>query len=97
MQNQEIPKPTRQVAARVEELLREQLMESGVDPRRLTPEQIAKDMLCTLAPDGSMTYAWQGTPILHITPERRERDGERSVLWRMFTKDDMPPVPEAKQ
>lgn len=90
MPNQEIPKPNRHVAARVEELLREQLRELGVNPSKLRPEQIAKDMLCALSPDGSMTYAWQGTPILHVTPERKEHDGESSVLWRMFTKDDLP-------
>ncbi|MGN1037863.1 MAG: hypothetical protein ACI4P0_00535 [Mailhella sp.] len=85
------PKPNLQVAARVEELLKEQLEEKGVNPRSLRPEEIAARMTCHIAPDNSMTYAWDGDPILYVTPEKREHDGEPSVLWRMFTKDDMPP------
>ena len=89
---EDAPKPNLQVAARVEELLREQLEEMGVNPRKLAPEEIAAGMTCHLAPDGSMTYFWKEEPILHVTPEKRERDGETSVLWRMFTKDDLPPT-----
>ena len=81
-------RPTPQVAARVEELLREQLGERGVAVSRLTPAEITQNMNCALAPDGSMTYYWKEEPILHIKPERRHRDGEDSVLWRMFTRDD---------
>lgn len=84
------PKPNLQVAARVEELLREQLEELGVNPRALAPEDIAAQMHCHIAPDNSMTYLWKGTPILYVTPEKRQRNGEDSVLWRMFTKDDLP-------
>ena len=89
-QTNDIPRPNLQVAARVEELLREQLEELGVNPRKLAPEEIAANMHCHLAPDGSMTYLWKGNPMLHITPEKLvDENGEESVLWRMFTKDDM--------
>ena len=84
------PRPNLQVAARVEELLREQLEELGVNPRKLEPEEIATNMHCHLAPDGSMTYLWKGEPMLHITPEKLvDESGAESVLWRMFTKDDI--------
>ena len=51
-------------------------------------------MTCHIAPDNSMTYLWKNEPILHVTPEKREQDGETSVLWRMFTKDDIPSFPD---
>ena len=90
MSNQDAPRPNLQVAARVEELLREQLEELGVNPRKLPPEEIAANMHCHLAPDGSMTYLWKGEPILHVTPEKLvDEHGEESVLWRMFTQDDI--------
>ncbi len=88
--SEDAPRPNLQVAARVEELLREQLEEMGVNPRKLAPEEIAANMTCHIAPDNSMTYLWKNEPILHIMPEKREHDGESSVLWRMFTRDDMP-------
>ena len=90
------PRPNLQVAARVEELLREQLEEIGVNPRSLTPEEIASYMHCHIAPDNSMTYLWKGEPILYVTPETKTRDGEESVLWRMFTRDDMPDLPHSE-
>lgn len=90
-QSEDAPKPNLQVAARVEELLREQLEERGINPRTLPPEDIAANMKCYIAPDNSMTYHWKDEPILYVTPERREKDGERSVYWHMFTRDDMPP------
>ena len=94
MPNQDIPRPNLQVAARVEELLREQLEELGVNPRKLAPEEIAASMHCHLAPNGSMTYIWKGEPMLHITPEKLvDENGEESVLWRMFTKDDLAESP----
>lgn len=86
----EAPRPNLQVAARVEELLREQLEELGVNPRKLAPEEIAANMHCHLAPDGSMTYLWKGEPMLHVTPQKLvDENGGESVLWRMFTKDDL--------
>ena len=88
--SEDAPRPNLQVAARVEELLREQLEEMGVNPRKLAPEEIAANMTCHIAPDNGMTYLWKNEPILHIMPEKREHDGESSVLWRMFTRDDMP-------
>ena len=92
MQNsqEQAPRPNLQVAARMEELLREQLEELGVNPRKLAPETIAANMHCHLAPDGSMTYLWKGEPMLHVMPEKLvDENGEESVLWRMFTKDDI--------
>ncbi|MBP3730417.1 MAG: hypothetical protein J6I40_02970 [Mailhella sp.] len=89
LQSTQPPKPNRHVAARIEELLREQLSERGVAVSELSPADIATGMQCALSPDGSMTYYWQGAPILYVTPEPREIDGESSVLWRMFTKDDL--------
>lgn len=88
--SESVPRPNLQVAARVEELLREQLEERGINPRALAPEDIAAHMHCHLAPDGSMTYLWKGDPILYVTPEKKLRNGETSVLWRMFTRDDEP-------
>ena len=93
-QCEDAPKPNLQVAARVEELLREQLEERGINPRTLPPEDIAANMKCYIAPDNSMTYLWKNEPSLYVTPEKREQDGETSVLWRMFTKDDMPSSPD---
>jgi hypothetical protein len=88
--HEQAPRPNLQVAARVEELLREQLEELGVNPRKLAPEEIAANMHCHLAPNGSMTYIWKGEPMLHVTPEKLvDENGEESVLWRMFTKDDL--------
>ncbi len=83
------PRPDKRVAARIEDLLREQLAERGVSVSGLSPSDIATGMTCALAPDGSMTYYWENEPILFVRPEHRERDGERSVLWRMFTRDDL--------
>ena len=68
-QNAPAPRPNLQVAARVEELLREQLEELGVNPRTLAPEDIAANMHCHLAPNGSMTYLWKNEPMLYVTPE----------------------------
>ena len=88
--NEQAPRPNLQVAARVEELLREQLEELGVNPRKLAPEDIAAHMHCHLAPTGSMTYLWKGEALLYITPEKLvDENGAESVLWRMFTKDDL--------
>ena len=51
--------------------------------------EISRGMECRIAPDNSMTYFWKGEAILHVTPEVRAD----SVLWRMFTRDDMPDMP----
>jgi hypothetical protein len=93
MSDTDAPRPNRQVAARVEELLHEQLEEKGINPRTLAPEDIAANMHCHIAPDNSLTYFWNNDPILYVTPEKHEQDGEISVLWRMFTKDDIPSSP----
>ena len=92
---EQAPRPNLQVAARVEELLREQLEELGVNPRKLAPEEIAANMHCHLAPNGSMTYLWKGKPMLYVTPEKLvDENGAESVLWRMFTKDDLADAPD---
>lgn len=78
------PKPNADVARRVEELLREQLGEIGVNAARLEPHEIAAGMACNVGPDNSMTYFWRGEPLLRIVPE--QSDG--GVAWRMFTRDD---------
>lgn len=90
-------RPDARVAARVEELLREQLEELGVNPSALSPQDIMEGMHCGLAPDQSMTYAWKGRPILHVRPEIKDGPDGRSVLWRMFTADDQDPGPEGER
>lgn len=77
-------RPTPAVAARVEELLREELLALGEHPARLAPDQIAAHMVCEVQDDYSLTYIWKGTPILHARPEA-DADG---VTWRMFTRED---------
>lgn len=79
------PRPNAQVAKRIEELLHEQLYEMGINAKKLSPNEIAKSMKCHVAPDNSMTYYWNNCAILDIVPE--PHDG--SIIWRMFTKDDM--------
>lgn len=81
-------RPNAQVARRIEELLREQLGEMGVNPASLEPHEITTHMLCRVEDDNSMTYLWKGTPLLYVTPEPAQRGEERSVVWRMFTRDD---------
>ena len=80
-----IPGPNAQVAQRIEELLKEQLYELGIDVKKLNPEEIAQSMKCHVAPDKSMTYFWKNKPLLDVVPEVK---GD-SVAWRMFTKDDI--------
>ena len=82
---EDILKPTPEVAVRVEELLREQLFERGIKIIELAPEKIKKSMECHIAPDQSMTYFWDNEALLHVVPEKQDD----AVLWRMFTKDDL--------
>lgn len=56
------------VAARVEELLREQLLELGEDPASLAPHLIMQNMQCEVYPDESMVYIWKDIPILRVAP-----------------------------
>lgn len=80
-----IPYPTDAgVAARVEELLREQLQELGEELENLPPHLIQEHMHCEVFPDQSMIYAWKELPILRVVPERTAT----GVLWRMFTRDE---------
>lgn len=73
------------VAARVEELLREQLEELGENPGAIGAHDIAAHMRCEIWPDDTMIYIWKETPILRVSSEQHD-DG--SVTWRMFTRDD---------
>ncbi len=73
------------VAARVEELLREQLEELGETPSEMDAHAIAEHMRCEIWPDDTMIYVWKETPILRVSSEQHD-DG--SVTWRMFTRDD---------
>lgn len=83
------PYPTdKGVAARVEELLREQLLELGEDPQALQPHLIMQNMQCEVYPDDSMVYIWKETPILRVVPERTAT----GVMWRMFTRDEDEPI-----
>ena len=74
------------VARRVEELLREQLLELGEDPDTLAPHLIMQGMHCEVYPDKSMVYSWKDLPILRVVPEKTGN----GTLWRMFTRDDGP-------
>ena len=76
------------VAARVEELLREQLLELGEDPASLAPHLIMQNMQCEVYPDESMVYIWKDIPILRVAPERTNT----GVMWRMFTRDEGEPL-----
>lgn len=76
------------VSARVEELLREQLIELGEDPADIAPHLIMQNMQCEVYPDDSMVYIWKDIPLLRVVPERTES----GVLWRMFTRDDAEPL-----
>ena len=75
-------------AARVEELLREQLLELGEDPASLAPHLIMQNMQCEVYPDESMVYIWKDIPILRVAPERTDT----GVMWRMFTRDEGEPL-----
>lgn len=77
-------KPNTQVAMRIEELLREQLEELGVNIKNLTPDEISKNMKCHIGPDNSLSYFWKNRAILDVIPEQTEG----GTNWRMFTKED---------
>ena len=73
------------VAARVEELLREQLEELGENPSAIDAHEIAAHMRCEIWADDTMIYIWKETPILRVSSEQHDVG---SVTWRMFTRDD---------
>ncbi|UZP68991.1 hypothetical protein N1030_08500 [Desulfovibrio mangrovi] len=83
-------KMSQKVAARVEELLREQLEEMGVDISKLEPHVISESMRCDVYPDESMVYSWKETQLLRVVPEKDEEG--LVIRWRMFTKDDTEPM-----
>ena len=70
------------VAARVEELLREQLLELGEDPASLAPHLIMQNMQCEVYPDESMVYIWKDIPILRVVPEPATRVNRSSKKKR---------------
>ena len=76
------------VAARVEELLREQLLDLGEAPETLAPHLIMRNMQCEVYPDESLVYIWKDIPILRVVPEHTDT----GVMWRMFTRDGGDPV-----
>ena len=78
-------KPDKQIMHRVEELLREQLEELGIDIASLPPERIAESMHCAVYPSGLLCYSWQGRPLLDVEPEELS-DG--SLRWRFFTREN---------
>lgn len=80
-------KMSQSVAARVEDLLREQLSEMGIEVAKLEPHVIAENMKCDVFSDESMIYYWKGEPILRVEPESSD---DESTSWRMYTKDDLP-------
>lgn len=84
MKHATAPKPDLRVLRRVEELLREQLVELGDDPSLLPPHEISRHMHCAVHESGALSYAWKGTPILDVTPEAQP-DGK--ITWRLFTRD----------
>ena len=78
------PKPGLDVMRRVEELLREQLVELGEDPDRIKPHEFSEHMRCGVHPSGALSYVWKGTPVLDVDPELQEGG---IVRWRFFTRD----------
>jgi hypothetical protein len=72
----------RELVARIEELLREELVDLGEDVCNLKPEDYAQHMSCQVFSDESMIYAWKGMDVLRVVPEK-QADGV--VRWRMFT------------
>ncbi len=78
------PESTSPVAARIEELLREELELLGENVQELEPHEIVRHMQCEVYPDKSMVYAWRELPILRVVPEQTAN----GVNWRMFTRSD---------
>ena len=70
---------------RVEELLREQLDDLGIEIARLSPHEITSNMHCALYADGTLSYSWQGKPVLSVEPEEQ---GDGSVRWHFFTRPE---------
>ncbi len=78
------------IATRIEDLLREELQELGINPEALPPHEITAHMRCEVHPDKSMVYMWKEQPILRIVPEDT---GDGHTTWRMFTRDDTAAMP----
>lgn len=71
-----------ELVARIEELLREQLLELGEDIASLAPHEYAAHMHCRVFPDQTMIYTWKGVDILKVVPEALAGGG---TCWRMYT------------
>ena len=80
---------SKKVAARIEELLYEQLEELGEDPKNLSPHTISEYMHCEVYPDHSMVYSWKDFPILRVIPENTPT----GTRWRMFTREEATLLP----
>lgn len=76
-------RPPPELAQRIEELLREELLELGENPAQIEAHHIAANMRCALGPDNSMTYSWKDTEILRVFPDSTET----GLVWRMFTRE----------
>ena len=79
------PKPDMQTMQRVEALLREQLDDLGVDITRLPPHEITEHMHCAVYADGTLSYSWQGKPVLSVEPDAQD---EGSIHWRFYTRPE---------
>ncbi len=76
------PRPDGATLRKVEALLREHLEHLGEPPEMLEPHEITANMFCSIRPDGGLTYAWRGVPVLDAEPEEQP-DG--SFHWHFFT------------
>lgn len=83
-------KISKEVATRVEILLREQLEDMGINITTLPPHIISENMRCEIYPDESMVYSWKETQLLRLVPEKD--DTGTLLRWRMYTKDDTEPT-----
>lgn len=76
-------KPDLEVLQRVEELLRDELAERGIDVSKLQPHEISAAMSCGVHPDGALSYVWNNEPVLDALPEE-QADG--TVRWRLLAR-----------
>lgn len=79
------PKPDLQTMQRVEDFLRQELEELGVDITELLPHEITENMHCSVYPDGTLSYSWKERPLLNVEPEEKA-DGE--IRWRLYTRSE---------
>lgn len=77
-------KPNARVAQRIEELLREQLEELGVNIKRLTLDEISANMKCHIGPDNSLSYFGKTEPYLTLFGNDRKRHELAHVHKRRY-------------